>query len=240
VKPDEVRPAPELPSTPEAARTLFGEQLAKAEEFVGHLATTGVNHGLIGPREVPRLWERHVLNCAVLTDLLPTDASVIDIGSGAGLPGLCLAIRRPDLRVTLVEPLLRRVTWLTSVLDAMQLDRVVVRRARAEEVAGELTAGFVTARAVAPLDRLARWGLPLLAPGGAMLAIKGSSAQDEVDEAAGLLARNGCAASVVRVGEGVLDEPTIVVRIDRGPGDLTGLKPTAAATKRARRARPPR
>ncbi|GAA4351107.1 16S rRNA (guanine(527)-N(7))-methyltransferase RsmG [Angustibacter luteus] len=239
MKPEDASPV-DLPPTPAVAGTVFADQLPLAEEFVGHLATTGVRHGLIGPREVPRLWERHVLNCAVISDLLPAGAAVIDIGSGAGLPGVCLAIRRPDLQVTLVEPLLRRVTWLTSVLEAMGLDRVVVRRARAEEVAGELTAAFVTARAVAPLERLARWGLPLLEPGGSMVAIKGSSAQDEVDAAAALLTRAGCAASVITVGEGLLVEPTVVVRLDRGPGELTGLSPASSTPKKARRARPRR
>jgi 16S rRNA (guanine527-N7)-methyltransferase len=136
---------------------VFGDRLALAERYASHLATTGVTHGLIGPREVPRLWERHVVNCAVLTDLLPEGGRVIDIGSGAGLPGVTLAVRRADLEVVLVEPLLRRVAWLEVVLQDLELtDRVSVRRARAEELVGELSAPFVTARAVAPLERLAR------------------------------------------------------------------------------------
>ena len=167
MKPEAEGAGETLPPTPASAVAVFGDQLALAERYIAHLGTTGVTHGLIGPREVSRLWERHVLNCAVLTELLPEGAAIVDIGSGAGLPGLTLAIRRPDLKVTLVEPLLRRVVWLTDVLAELEIgDRVEVRRARAEEVAGEVVVPFVTARAVAPLDRLATWGLPLLQPNG--------------------------------------------------------------------------
>jgi 16S rRNA (guanine527-N7)-methyltransferase len=228
-----------LPAPPPSAAAVFGDRLALAERYVGHLGTTGVTHGLIGPREVPRLWERHVVNCAVLTDLLPHGATVIDIGSGAGLPGLTLAVRRPDLEVILVEPLLRRVSWLQVVIDDLGLaDHVSVRRARAEELVGQLAAPFVTARAVAPLERLVRWGLPLLVPGGSMLAIKGRSAQDELDGAAELVAAAGCTAHVLRAGEGTLDEPTVVVRIDRGEGSLPDLSERSKAKQKGRARRP--
>lgn len=207
---DEPQRAPEPPS---AAAAVFGPRLAEARRYADHLADTGVRHGLIGPREVPRLWERHLLNCAVLTDLLPDGASVVDVGAGAGLPGITLALRRPDLSVTLVEPLLRRVTWLQTVVDDLGLEQVQIRRARAEELAGELSAPFVTARAVAALDQLVRWGAPLLAPGGEILAIKGRSAADELAEHAELLAGWAITGEVVTVGVDLLEEPTQVVRL---------------------------
>ena len=218
MKPDEVRPAPELPSTPEAARTLFGEQLAKAEEFVGHLATTGVNHGLIGPREVPRLWERHVLNCAVVADLIPPAARVLDIGSGAGLPGIPLALARPDLRVVLVEPLARRVEWLRTVLADLELP-VEVERGRAEDTPIRRRwegADVVTSRAVAPLHRLAAWCLPLVRPGGMMLAVKGMSAPAEVErDARAVAASGGGIPRIETCGVGIVDPPSTVVVVER-------------------------
>lgn len=211
--------APGTAATPRAAGLVFADRLAIAERYVAHLASTGVGHGLIGPREVPRLWERHVLNCAVLTDLLPAGAQVADIGSGAGLPGLCLAIRRPDVQVVLIEPLLRRCTWLRTVVADLGLaDRVEIRRGRAQEVSADLQVPFVTARAVASLDKLLAWTLPLLAPAGSLLAIKGRTAQAELDGVQPGLARLGVAARVLRVGGEVLAEPTMVVRVDRSAG----------------------
>ena len=202
---------------PAAAERLFGDRLDLAVRYVEHLASTGVEWGLIGPREVPRLWERHVLNCAVVGELVPQDALVLDVGSGAGLPGLPLALCRPDLRVVLVEPLLRRVEWLDLVVDDLGLDMVQVRRARAEEVVGELRAPVVTARAVAPLDRLARWGLPLLEPGGAMLALKGRTAEQEVGATlAGVRRAGGVSTEVLTLGSDLLDEATTVVRVRVG------------------------
>ncbi|GAB3592514.1 16S rRNA (guanine(527)-N(7))-methyltransferase RsmG [Angustibacter peucedani] len=230
--------ATELPPVPSAAEAVFAEQLPLAERYVEHLASTGVAHGLIGPREVPRLWERHVLNCAVLSDLLPQGARVADIGSGAGLPGLCLAVRRPDLHVVLVEPLLRRVTWLEQVVADLGLDqRVAIHRGRAQEVVGRVSVPFVTARAVASLDKLAAWGFPLLEPGGALVAIKGRSAGEELAGLAGWLDQAGVTGEVVEVGGTLLAEPTVVVRLDRGTGPLP--RPAAAPTpgRRARRAR---
>lgn len=222
---DEAEGVPRALEPPPAARQVFGERLGLAARYADELADTGVSHGLIGPREVSRLWERHLLNCAVLSELLPPGVAVIDVGSGAGLPGIPLAVRRPDLSVTLVEPLLRRATWLQSVVADLGLAQVEVRRARAEELAGELSAPVVTARAVAPLDRLVRWGAPLLAPGGELLAIKGRSAQDEVDTHAALLRRWGMTAEVVRVGDAVLEEPTIVVRLTvPDPGVVLGRR----------------
>ena len=140
-----------------------------------------MRRGLIGPREVPRLWERHLLNCAVLGELLPEGASLCDVGSGAGLPGIPLALARPDVRITLLEPLLRRTTFLDEVVRQLGLENVTVLRGRAEEMVGKLPpVDVVTARAVAPLDRLAGWGLPLLRPYGEMLALKGDTAEQEL------------------------------------------------------------
>ncbi len=170
----------ETPSVPAGARGVFSDALPLAERFAHLLATDGVVRGLIGPREVPRLWERHLVNCALLGLGVPRGVTVADVGSGAGLPGLVLAIGRPDLRVTLVEPLLRRTTFLTEAVEQLALANVEVVRDRAEALHGHRSFDVVTSRAVAPLDRLARWCLPLVVPGGRMLAMKGSSAADEV------------------------------------------------------------
>ena len=179
------------------------------------LATAGVERGLIGPREVPRLWERHLLNCAAALEVVPEGATCIDVGSGAGLPGLVWALARPDLRIRCVEPLLRRATFLTEAVEALGLtDRVEVLRDRAEDLVGRTAAPIVTARAVAPLDRLAGWALPLVAPGGALLALKGRSAEEELAAAEGTLAGYPVArAEIVECGVGWLDPPTRVVRI---------------------------
>ncbi len=184
------------------------------------LASAGVERGLIGPREVPRLWDRHLLNCAVAVPLVPADADVIDVGSGAGLPGIVWAIARPDLRVTCLEPLQRRATFLEEVVTAIDLgDRVQVVRARAEDIVRgrgpvtSLRARVVTARAVAPLERLAGWTVPLVQPGGELLALKGRSAAEEVQASATVLERLGIASvEVVECGLGVVDPPTTVVR----------------------------
>jgi 16S rRNA (guanine527-N7)-methyltransferase len=209
-------------TAPPVASDLFGDRLELARRYADHLATTGVEWGLIGPREVPILWTRHVLNCAVVGELIPEGSSVIDIGSGAGLPGLVLAIARPDLRLTLVEPLVRRTTWLDEVSSDLGLD-VRVIRARAEEVVGVESAEVVTARAVAPLERLARWGLPLTQPGGELLAIKGRMAHEEVVAADPALRRLGAVdVDVVLCGTDVLDQATTVVRVRVGAGAGAG------------------
>lgn len=184
------------------------------------LSSAGVERGLIGPREVPRLWDRHLLNCAVAVPLVPADADVIDVGSGAGLPGIVWAIARPDLRVTCLEPLQRRATFLEEVVTELDLtDRVHVVRARAEDIVRgrgpvtSLRARVVTARAVAPLERLAGWTVPLVQPGGELLALKGRSAAEEVQASATVLERLGIVSiEVVECGLGVVDPPTTVVR----------------------------
>jgi 16S rRNA (guanine527-N7)-methyltransferase len=191
---------------------VFAERLPLAVRFAEILADTGVSHGLIGPREVPRLWDRHVLNCAVVADAFEPDARVIDVGSGAGLPGLALAIVRPDLEVHLVEPMLRRTQWLTGVVAELGLGSVTVHRGRAEELAGTVSAPYATARAVARLDKLARWCVPLLEPGGTLVAMKGRSAAQELAEDRAALVKLGLVDAVVREhGSDVLDEPVLTV-----------------------------
>lgn len=190
----------ETPSAPDSARRVFAsERLSLAERYAELLATDGVVRGLIGPREAPRLWERHLVNCALLADLIPHGSTVCDIGSGAGLPGLVLGIARPDLSVTLVEPLLRRTTFLDEVVEALGLQHVEIVRARADALHGARRFDVVTSRAVAPLGRLLDWSMPLVAPTGALVAMKGSSVGDEIEEARGELRRWGCAEPEVRV-----------------------------------------
>ena len=176
-----------------ARRAFPSERLALAERFVELLATAGVERGLIGPREAPRLWDRHVLNCLAIAGAVPLGSSVADLGSGAGLPGLVLAIGRPDLRVTLVEPLQRRTVFLDEVVDELALGQVRVLRRRAEELHGVDRFDVVTARALAPLSRLLGWAMPLVAPHGELVAMKGSSAAREIEEATGVLRRLRCA-----------------------------------------------
>jgi 16S rRNA (guanine527-N7)-methyltransferase len=212
-------PDVELPgSLVPAARVLFADRLPLARRYADLLATEGVVRGLIGPREAPRIWDRHLLNSVAVMEMIPDKASVTDVGSGAGLPGIPLAIARPDLTVVLVDSLARRTTFLSEVVEALGLaERVRVVRGRAEELVGTVPpADVVTARAVAPLDRLAAWCLPLVAVGGRLLALKGASAADEVTEHAAAVGRlGGGTPSVYRCGEGVLDEPTTVVEVVR-------------------------
>ena len=194
---------------------MFASRLDLAERFAALLAHDGVVRGLIGPRETPRLWDRHLLNCAVLADYLDDGAEVCDIGSGAGLPGLVLAIRRPDLRVTLVEPLLRRTTFLDEAVDGLGLEHVEVVRARAEELHGRRDFDVVTSRAVAPLGRLLDWSMPLVRQGGQLLAMKGSSVGAEIAASSEELTRYGAGAvEVLIVGDGVIDPPTTAVRVE--------------------------
>lgn len=208
---------PPLPDRQErlAAERLFGDRLALAERYVAHLASSGIVRGLIGPREVPRLWSRHVLNCAVVEELVPQDARVADVGSGAGLPGLCLALARPDLRLTLIEPLERRVQWLDEVVADLGLTNVRVLRARAEQAKDEVgEVDVVTARAVSALVGLLDITLPLLRGTGELLALKGRSAEQEIEKAQKKLARHGARSTeVLTVGDDLLAEPTTVVRV---------------------------
>jgi 16S rRNA (guanine527-N7)-methyltransferase len=238
-----VTEAAELPPAPEQAREVFGDRYEDAVRYAELLAGAGVQRGLIGPREVPRLWERHLLNCAVLSEVVPEGVTVCDVGSGAGLPGIPLALVREDLKITLLEPLLRRTTFLTEVVELLGLDHVTVVRGRAEEVMGKLTpVHVVTARAVAPLDRLATWGVPLLRPYGEMLALKGDTAEEELKAAGTALSKLGAVGtSILHVGEGVVDPLSTVVRVEVGesPGGVrfAAKRAKAARTGRTRRRR---
>ena len=197
-----------------AAAQIFGDRLALAKRYVEHLATSGIERGLIGPREVPRLWNRHVLNCAVVAGLIDHGAKVADVGSGAGLPGLCLAIARPDLYLTLIEPLERRVVWLEEVVMDLGLSNVEIIRSRAEAAIGKVECSVVTARAVSALNTLAPLTIPLLGGDGLLLAIKGRSAEEEITKAAKTLKKlGGVRTEVVVVGQDILEEPTTVVRV---------------------------
>ncbi len=208
-----------LPVPPPVALEVFGEALPRAVAYAEKLATDGVIRGLIGPHEVPRLWERHLLNCAVLGELIDPGLAVVDVGSGAGLPGIVLAIVRPDLRVTLLEPLARRVAFLEECRAALELANLTVLRGRAEDPATLPAVGgtdVVTARAVAPLGRLVRWCLPLLRAGGRLLAVKGESASAEVAAYRQEIGRcDGGSVVVRRCGDGMLQRPTIVVEVVR-------------------------
>ncbi|AIY02358.1 16S rRNA m(7)G-527 methyltransferase [Arthrobacter sp. PAMC 25486] len=197
-----------------AAERIFGDRLDLAKRYVEHLATSGIERGLIGPREVPRLWSRHVLNCAVVAELIDDGVKVADVGSGAGLPGLCLAIARPDLYLTLIEPLERRVIWLEEVVMDLGLSNVEIIRSRAEAAIGKVECSVVTARAVSALNTLAPLTIPLLGGEGELLAIKGKSAEEEITKAAKVLKKlGGVHTEVVVAGQDILEEPTTVVRV---------------------------
>lgn len=202
------------PVPPKTAATVFSAELERAQQYAEILATRGVEWGVIGPREVPRLWDRHLLNCAVLTELIDEDCKTLaDIGSGAGLPGIVLAMLLPDVRMTLIEPLERRAKFLTECLTELDVPNATVMRSRAEDLAGKVAADVVTARAVAPLDRLVPLALGVARRGGTVLAIKGSSAADELSRAKLVLRRTGArGAEVLRVGHGKVDPATSVVR----------------------------
>ena len=209
------------PTPPPQALTVFGPALEAAAVYADLLAGPAVERGLVGPREADRIWERHLLNCAVIAPLLPA-GSVVDLGSGAGLPGIVLALLRPDCTFTLVDATRRRTDFLAEVVDRLGLTAVSVRWARAEELAGTLSADVVVARAVAPLERLVRWGLPLLRPGGELLALKGAGAEDEANRAAAAVrAAGGGDVRVERCGEGVVDPPATVVRVRGTRSDRT-------------------
>jgi 16S rRNA (guanine527-N7)-methyltransferase len=214
------------PAPPPEGALVFGDALGRAERYAELLATEGVTRGLIGPRETERLWDRHLLNCAVVAELLPAPrggehrdrehTQLVDIGSGAGLPGIVLALVRPSLRVVLLEPLLRRAVFLEECVAELGLENVTVLRARAEEkqAVSAIAADVATARAVAPLDRLVVLAAGLLRPGGQLLAIKGQSAADELAAAKPALTRLGVrSAEVLGAGHGMVVSATTVVRV---------------------------
>jgi 16S rRNA (guanine527-N7)-methyltransferase len=205
----------------QAAREVYGERFPLLNRYVDILGSTAVAWGLLGPREADRLWDRHILNSAALGDLIAPDSAVVDVGSGAGLPGIPLAILRPDLRVTLIEPLLRRLTFLTQTVEELGIsDRVEVVRSRAED--HQRTYDVVVARALAPLDRLIGWCNPLRAPGGVILALKGSSAADEVAAARRQLDGAGLRAEVLKARPHPDVEPATVVRLRAAPEHMSG------------------
>lgn len=222
----------DLVAPPAVATAVFGAQLDAARAYAQLLARDGVRRGLIGPREVDRLWERHLLNSAAVGELLRQGEAVVDVGSGAGLPGIPLALARPDLRVTLVEPMLRRTEFLREAVEALGLDVAVVR-GRAEEPGVRERVGGADAavsRAVAPLDKLTRWCLPLVHPGGRMLAMKGERATDEVEEQRRVMGSLGAMdVRVVRCGENYLDPPATVVVARRTTSQTV---PSRAANRR--------
>jgi 16S rRNA (guanine527-N7)-methyltransferase len=194
----------------------FGSSWPKVLGFHDLLVREGELRGLVGPRELGRLWERHLLNSAAVVPFLPTTGRIIDLGSGAGLPGIVVAAMLPDTEVILLEPMERRTDWLSEVADSLQLENVVVLRGRAQDEHGRLVGDAVTVRAVASLEKLYRWALPLLGVGGSLVALKGGRAEEEI-EAAKHVGRKlgGGAASVVEAPtiEGV--EVTRVVRVVR-------------------------
>jgi 16S rRNA (guanine527-N7)-methyltransferase len=196
---------------------MFGPAIGLAERYAALLAGPAVEQGLIGPRETARLWDRHLLNCAAVAELIPNRGLVIDLGSGAGLPGIVLAMLLPEAEVVLLEPLARRASFLDESVRQLGLGNARVCRGRAEDQAGQLAGDVVTARAVAPLDRLAGLALGLTRPGGLVLAIKGAGAQQEVERARPVLDRLGARdVAVVHAGSGRVSPPPTIVRFTAG------------------------
>ena len=197
---------------PVVAADIFGDRIELARRFTAALGEHGEERGLIGPLEPPRLWSRHVLNSAIIAPLFPV-GRVGDVGSGAGLPGLVLAIARPDVEWVLIEPMERRVAWLNEQVAALGLDNVDVVRARAEEWKGGAVLDAVTARAVSALRTLVPLTAPLVRDGGELILLKGASAANEIGAAEKVLRKYRVSdARVETVGEGVLDEPSRVIR----------------------------
>jgi 16S rRNA (guanine527-N7)-methyltransferase len=228
---------PGVPAAPPEALALFGPALPVAERYARLLAGPGVERGLIGPDEAARLWPRHLINCAVVAELVPRPATLADLGSGAGLPGIVLAMLLPDVEVTLVEPMARRVVFLTECIAALGLGNVLVRRGRAEDMAGQIMADVVTARAVAPLERLAGLASALARPGGLVLAIKGAGAADELARAQPVLRRLGAEdVGLVQAGSGSAGRAATVVRFRTAPGRGRSARPERAGGARRKSA----
>ena len=223
------------PPPPTAAAVVFGDRVGLAQRYADLLAGPGVDRGLLGPREVDRLWERHILNSAAVAELVEPGARVLDIGSGAGLPGLPIAIARPDVRVALIEPMLRRIEFLDEVVTALEVPIEIVR-GRAEEPGVRSQVGgadVVVSRAVASLDKLTRWSLPLLRPGGRMLAMKGERADEEVDEGRrGMASLGATDVRVVKCGESYSNPPVTVVIAVRGERAPGGKRTTRTSERR--------
>ena len=225
----------EVSAAPGVAATLFGSRLDRAQRYAEILAGAGVERGLLGPREVDRLWDRHILNSAAIAELLETGERVADIGSGAGLPGIPLALARPDLLVTLIEPLLRRSEFLREVVDELGLDMTIVR-GRAEDLSvrqqvGEMDA--VVSRAVASLDKLTEWSMPLLRLDGRMAAIKGERAEQEIREHRRVMASLGAVdVRVMRCGADYLDPPATAVVARRAATSRVANRPPGTGRRK--------
>ncbi len=203
---------PFIPEEPtQQVREFFGPAFADVQEFVRMLEDEGEIRGLIGPRDMPRLWSRHAVNSAAVLDFLPRSGQVLDIGSGAGLPGIIIAICRPDLDVHVAEPMQRRCEWLFDVVEHLDLDNVTIHQARAEELRGKGRADVITARAVANMSKLIRMTTRLIAPRGALVALKGRRAPIEVEEAARELKSHHLQARIHEVPSVMEDESTYVV-----------------------------
>lgn len=204
---------PVVEAEPAAALQLFGDRVELARSFAAELARRGEELGLIGPLELPRLWTRHILNSALLAPLLEERGRVADVGSGAGLPGLVLAIARPDVHLTLIEPMERRVEWLTAEAARLGLDNVEVLRARAEDIADDVVVDQVTARAVSALSKLIPLTVPLVRSGGQLILMKGARVEDEMEKARKVILRNRLSdVEVLELGVGVVEETTRVFR----------------------------
>ncbi|NHC16345.1 16S rRNA (guanine(527)-N(7))-methyltransferase RsmG [Motilibacter sp. E257] len=214
-------PVPRGTGAPVWAADVFGPRLAQATAYAELLAGAGIERGLLGPREADRVWGRHIGNSALVAELLPETGRLADIGSGAGLPGIPIALRRPQLEVVLVEPLLRRSQFLTEVVDELGLDNVTVVRERAEKLP-KRSFDLVTARAVAPLPKLSQWALPLLRAGGTLLALKGQSASAELEEARSVLGRLAAEeATIEQVENESIGESATIVRVRKQGGART-------------------
>ncbi len=218
------------------AQVFAPGRLEVLRRYADLLASEGVLRGLIGPREVPRLWDRHLVNCGLLAPLVPERARVADLGSGAGLPGLVLALARPDLEVTLIEPMARRTTFLEEACESLAARNVTVVRGRAEDWSGPERFEVVTARALAPLDRLLTWAMPLVSPGGSLLAMKGSSAAEEIGAAGAALTKWRTRAEAIRCAVPG-SSPTTVVRVVRGDDAGIGWQTSTTARRRRRERR---
>lgn len=201
--------APE--AEPASAALIFGDNIDRARRYFELLVRDGDLLGLLGPREMPKLWTRHILNSAVVTELVSPGVTVADVGSGAGLPGIPMALTQPKAQFTLIEPMERRSDWLKSAVAELQLENVRVLRARAEEVAEVFD--LVTARAVSALPNLLKMCVPLTKHGGEVIALKGSKAADEITDSKKLQKKLGIESfEIVHVGGDFLTDPTLVVR----------------------------